>query len=243
MTIENTQNDTTSDAADAGTTTALGDAAAADTNAEATEGDDENVVDKSDDVAADKADETGDKAKDDDAKADADKAEAPTGAPDAYDTEAWEMPEGVEFDREGFEAVEPVLRDLDLTNDQAGKLMGAYAEKIVPMIEQRAAKQMDDAAKELSANLARDLQADPEVGGAKLKEAQAFSAKAIAAAIPDAAQRSEFSKFLNESGLGNHPLLTRVLNTAGRAMSEASTPSGDAGGGEKTAAEVFYGRK
>ncbi|MAO79592.1 MAG: hypothetical protein CMH82_02795 [Nocardioides sp.] len=153
------------------------------------------------------------------------------------------MPEGVEFDTEGFEAVEPVLRELNLDNDQAGKLMGAYAEKIVPMIESRAAKQMDDAAKELSADLAKNLHADPEVGGAKLKEAQAYSAKAIAAALPDATLRAEFSQFLNESGLGNHPLLTRVLNTAGRAMSEASTPAGGAGGGEKTAAEVFYGRK
>lgn len=232
MTTETTTNDTTADATDVGATTALGDAAAADTTTtEATEQTEGDVADKADATKAE-----GD-------KTDAADKSAVTGAPDAYDTAAWTMPEGVEFDQEGFEAVEPVLRDLNLDNDQAGKLMSAYAEKIVPMIQDRAAKQMDAAAQELSANLARDLQADPEVGGAKLKEAQAYAAKGIAAAIPDAGARAQFSQFLNESGLGNHPLLTRVLASAGRALSEASTPAAGAGGGEKTAAEVFYGRK
>jgi hypothetical protein len=120
--------------------------------------------------------------------------------------------------------------------------MAIYAGKVVPMIEARTAKAMDDAAAELSANLARDLQADPEVGGAKLKESQAYAAKAIAQFIPDAAQRSEFSTFLNESGLGNHPLLTRVIAGAGRALSEASTPGG-ATASEKSTSEKFYGRK
>lgn len=235
MTTETTTNDATAAATDAGATTALGDAAAAETTTETTE---EVTTEATEAVGSQGADAG---ASDD--AGDGGDPPAVTGAPDAYDTAAWEMPEGMEFDQEGFEAVEPVLRELDLDNDQVGKLMGAYAEKIVPMIEQRATQRMDDAAQEMSANLARDLQADPEVGGAKLKEAQAYSAKAIAAGLPDAAQRSEFSKFLNESGLGNHPLLTRVLNVAGRAMSEASTPAAGAGGGEKTAAEVFYGNR
>lgn len=238
MTTETTTtNDATAAATDAGATTALGDAAAStETTTETTE----QVTTEATEADGSQGADAG--ASEADGKDGASSAEA-VGAPETYDTAAWEMPEGVEFDAEGFEAVEPVLRDLNLTNDQAGKLMGAYAEKIVPMIQQRAEKQMTDAANEMSANLARDLQADPEVGGAKLKEAQAYSAKAIAAAIPDAGKRAEFSQFLNESGLGNHPLLTRVLNTAGRAMSEASTPAAGAGGGEKTAAEVFYGNR
>lgn len=168
---------------------------------------------------------------------------APEGAPEAYDTAAFTMPEGVEFDQEGFEAVEPVLRDLNLSNDQAGKLMSAYAEKIVPMIEARVAKAQDDAAAELSANLARDLQADPEVGGKHLKESQAYAAKAIAGAIPNATERSAFSTFLNESGLGNHPMLMRVMAHAGRALSEATTPAGEGASQGLTTSEKFYGRK
>lgn len=174
---------------------------------------------------------------------DADKAPVVAdAAPEAYDTTAWTMPEGVEFDAEGFAAVEPTLRELNLSQDQAGKLMGAYAEKIVPMIQQRTIEQFDNNAAELKANLARDLMADPEVGGKKLDESKAMAAKAIAHFIPKAEQRSEFSTFLNESGLGNHPLLMRLVAGAGRTLSEATTMAGTSAS-ELTAAEKFYGRK
>lgn len=230
MTTETTTNDTPADAAAPAQTTALGDAA---TTTEGAEGA-EPVADK--DAAAGEAE--GANKEGGDPSADAD---APIGAPEAYDSSAWSMPEGVEFDQEGFDAVEPVLRDLNLTNDQAGTLMGAYAEKIVPMIEARTEKRMADAAQELSANLARDVQADPEVGGAKLTEAKAHAAKAIAHGIPDATKRSEFSQFLNESGLGNHPLLVRVLASAGRALGEASTPA--AGNADtRTPEQKFFNR-
>lgn len=225
MTTETTTNDTPADATETSQTTALGDAATTTDSAEGKDG-----VTTGEQSAADKS--ADDKAAPD----------TPAGAPEAYDSSAWAMPDGVEFDQEGFDAVEPVLRDLNLTNDQAGALMGAYAEKIVPMIEARAEKRMTDAAQELSTNLARDVQADPEVGGAKLTEAKAHAAKAIAHGIPDAAKRSEFSTFLNESGLGNHPLLVRVLASAGRALGEASTPAGG-GVATLTVEEKFYGKR
>lgn len=163
-------------------------------------------------------------------------------APETYDTTAWAMPDGVEFDAEGFAAVEPVLRELNLSQDNAGKLMSTYAEKIVPMILQRTIEQFDNNAAELKANLARDLMADPEIGGKKLDESKAMAAKAIAHFIPKAEERSEFSTFLNESGLGNHPLLMRLVAGAGRTLSEATTLAGTSAS-ELTAAEKFYGRK
>lgn len=174
---------------------------------------------------------------------DDDKPAAAEGAPETYDTAAFKMPEGVEFDAEGFEAVEPVLRDLNLTQDQAGKLMSAYAEKIVPLIEKRTADRFDESAAELRANLARDLQADPEVGGKKLDESKSFAAKAIAHFIPDKNERSEFSTFLNESGLGNHPLLMRLVSGAGRAIAEASTPAAETASKALSDSELFYGKK
>lgn len=189
---------------------------------------------------ADKVTEGGEQAGEDEGAA---QQEAATGAPEAYDTAAFTMPDGVEFDADGFAAVEPVLRDLNLTQDQAGKLMAAYGEKIVPLIAQRTAEQFDNAAAELRANLARELQADPEVGGKKLEESRAMAAKAIAHAIPQAAERSEFSTFLNESGLGNHPLLMRIVSGYGRALAEASTPAGEHGRDELTPAQKFYGKR
>lgn len=164
------------------------------------------------------------------------------GAPEAdYDVAAFTMPEGVEFDAEMFDLVKDDLKGLDLSQEGAGKIVAIFAEKVTPKIAERAMAQIEATGQELSAQFARDLQADPVVGGAKLKEAQAYAAKAIASALPDAALRSDFSKFLNESGLGNHPLLMRVIAAGGRAMGEASTPAG-AAVAEKSVTEKFYNR-
>lgn len=229
MTTETTQNDTPADAADIAATSALGDAAIAD--AAATEA--EDATDEAAVADADKADEqTADAA-----------AESVIGAPEAYDATAFTMPEGVEFDTEMFDLVKDDLKGMDLSQKGAERIVGMFAEKVAPAIAARTAKAIEDAGAELSANLARDLQSDPEVGGAKLKESQAFAAKAIAQFIPDATARSEFSKFLNESGLGNHPLLTRVIAGAGRALSEASTPAAETAKEPLSNSQIFYGKK
>lgn len=161
------------------------------------------------------------------------------GAPDDYDVSAFAMPEGVEFDAEMFELVKDDLKGLDLSQEGAGKIVALFAEKVTPKIAERVQGEIERTGQEISAQFARDLQADPVVGGAKLKEAQAMAAKAIASALPDAAARTTFSQFLNESGLGNHPLLMRVIAAGGRAMSEASTPAG-AAVAEKSTTEKFY---
>lgn len=163
------------------------------------------------------------------------------GAPEEYDATTFTLPEGVEFDGELFDLVKDDLKGLDLSQEGAGKIVGLFAEKIVPKIAERTEARMAEMGQEISAQFAKDLQADPVVGGVKLKEAQAYAAKAMTAALPDAAQRAEFSKFLNESGMGNHPLLMRVIAAGGRAMGEATTPAGGVVA-EKSVAQKFYGR-
>ena len=197
--------------------------------------------------AKDDADKSADGDKDADAKADkkdgdGDDAGSSSGAPDEYDTSAFKMPEGVEFDTEGFEAVEPVLRELDLDQGQAGKLMEAYGEKIVPMIEARTEKRIDDLGNQLKADMAKDLHADDIVGGDAFEESKALTARAIQAGLPDKDGREQFTKFLSESGMGNNRFLMRILTNAGREMGEAGTPSADGNSsGTKTTAEKFYG--
>lgn len=217
---EHTDTTPPADAAETAQATALGDAAAADATSAAT---------------AEKAGKDGS----DGAEA---AAESILGAPEDYDATAFAMPDGVEFDAEMFDLVKDDLKGLDLSQKGAEQIVALFASKVAPAIADRTTKAIDAAGAELRANLARDLQADPEVGGAKLKESQAFAAKAIAHFIPDASVRAEFSKFLNESGLGDHPLLTRVIAGAGRSLSEASTPSGETAKTELTAAQKFYGR-
>jgi hypothetical protein len=228
-------NDQAADAHEAGEDTALGAAAKAGEEGGANdvkpdagkpgEGDDDAGKDEgSEDGKGDKA------------------AEQPAGAPEKYDTAAFTMPEGIEFDSEAFGAFEPALRDLNLSQDQAGKLVGVYAEKLVPLIEQRTVQKMDESAAELRANLARELQDDPEVGGKKLDESRSFAAKAIAHFIPDAKDRAAFSEFLNESGFGNNRFLMRLTAGAGRVVSEASTPAGESSAAPITESQKFYGK-
>lgn len=239
MTTENPQNDTPADAADTAAVTAMGAAAAADAtedkaNIDATNPDAVTATNPDGKPAED----AGGKPADPEGKAD---VETIIGAPEDYDATAFTMPEGVEFDGEMFDLVKDDLKGMDLSQKGAEKIVGLFAEKVAPAIAARTTKALDDHAAELRANMARDLQADPEVGGAKLKESQAYAAKAIAQFIPDAATRSEFSKFLNESGLGDHPLLTRVIAGAGRALSEASTPAAESASAPLTEAQKFYG--
>jgi hypothetical protein len=144
--------------------------------------------------------------------------------PRKYDTAAFKMPEGVEFDARRFRGRRAGVAR---TEPHAGP--GRQAHVRLRREDRPADRQAHDRcsstrrAAELRANLARDLQADPEVGGKKLEESRSFAAKAIAHFIPKAAERSSSPTFLNESGLGNHPLLMRLVAGAGRAMAEAST--------------------
>jgi|GEM_PF-4409555 len=239
MTTETTTNDAPTDAVETSTVTALGDAIQAEATADnADGGDGGDTSTTADDAVTTDGDGNGEG---DGGDTGDDSAIEIVGAPESYDVAAFTMPEGVEFDGEMFDLVKDDLKDMNLSQKGAERFVGLFAEKVAPKIAERAAKQIDDAAAELSANLARDLQADPEVGGAKLKESQAFAAKAIAHFIPDATVRSDFSKFLNESGLGNHPLLTRVIAGAGRVLSEASTPSAETASAPLSEAQKFYG--
>lgn len=227
MTIETTTNDTTADAAETAAVTALGDAAATTESTTAAQGD---VTEGEAGVEGEKTDAT---------------TGTPSilGAPEDYDIAAFSMPEGMEFDAEMFDAVKDDLKALDLSQEGASKVVAMFAEKVAPKIAERAGQALEAQAQELSANLARDLQADPEVGGKHLKESMAFAAKAIAHFIPEATERSDFSTFLNESGLGNHPKLARVLAGAGKLLSEATTVAGETASQPLTDSQKFYGKK
>lgn len=164
------------------------------------------------------------------------------GAPEAYDVKA---PEGMTFDKEAFDAVEPILREMDLSNDAAQKLVAAYGEKVIPMLVERGKAQAEQAQTDAGAALRKEWaeasKADPEIGGAKFDKTiddvatvwQQFGIK------PGVGIR----QILDDSGLGNHPDMLRFLARVGKSMGEGSfIPPGGAGSGErKTDKDVFYG--
>lgn len=167
-------------------------------------------------------------------------AAALIGAPEKYE---FDLGEGVNFDKEAFDAIEPVLRDMDLSQDAAGKIVGAYAEKVMPVLQARAEQQASEAGDQLRADWARETMADKELGGVKLDESKAMAARAMSRFLPQNEEGQQFRTFLNESGLGNHPQMMRILARVGRELGEASADPGAGGGRPLSREEKYYGRK
>lgn len=202
------------------------------------EGTDNDALDQ---AAIDAAEKEKAEEKGADGKEEGEDAPSSDGAPEEYDTSAFEMPEGVEFDKEGFEEIEPILRDMGLTQDNASKLMSGYADKILPLAAKRTEAAFKEAGDKLSADMAAELNNDPQVGGGKLEESKALAAKARDHFLSSEEDNKEFSDFLSATGFGNNRYLMRIMAGAGRLLSEASTPPAASGSGSKTMAEKFYG--
>lgn len=156
-----------------------------------------------------------------------DKEKKPEGAPEKYEFTAGE---GVELDTEALKDFEPVARDLNLTNEQAQKLVDAYP-KILAGVQQRQA----EAWQKQTEGWAADVKADKEIGGDKLTANLSAAQRAL-----DQFGTPELKEYLNATGLGNHPDLVKTFVKIGKAMSEDGMVDGS-NQGQRSAAEVLYG--
>ncbi|EOJ5644274.1 peptidase [Escherichia coli] len=149
------------------------------------------------------------------------------GAPEKYEFTAGE---GVELDTEALKDFEPVARELNLTNEQAQKLVDAYP-KILAGVQQRQA----DAWQKQTEGWAETVKADKEIGGDKLTANLSAAQRAL-----DQFGSPELKEYLNATGLGNHPDLVKTFVKIGKAMSEDGMVDGS-NQGQRSAAEVLYG--
>lgn len=150
------------------------------------------------------------------------------GAPEKYEFTAGE---GVELDTEALKDFEPVARDLNLTNEQAQKLVDAYP-KIMAGVQQRQAEAWQAQTEQWAA----DVKADKEIGGDKLTANLSAAQRAL-----DLFGTPELKTYLNDTGLGNHPDLVKAFVKIGKAMSEDGMVDGS-NQGQRSAAEVLYGK-
>jgi len=83
----------------------------------------------------------------------------------------------------------------------------------------------------------KQTESDPELGGEKLKE----NAEMAKRALKQFGSES-FVSVLEESGMGNHPELVRMLSRIGRAMADDKlVMAGSQSAGKKSMEEQFYG--
>lgn len=181
------------------------------------------------DKPADEGAEQSDKAdKKDGEKPEEKDEQKPEGAPEKYEFQAGE---GVELDAEALKDFEPVARELNLTNEQAQKLVDAYP-KILAGVQQR----QTEAWQAQTEQWAADVKADKEVGGDKLTANLSAAQRAL-----DQFGTPELREYLDGSGLGNHPELVKAFIKVGKAMSEDGVITGKESG-QRSAAEVLYGK-
>lgn len=168
--------------------------------------------------------------------ADGDESPAPAGAPETYELTAGE---GQEFDKSSFDVVEPIFREIGLSNDQAQKLVSAYGEKIMPALAEKAKAQLETQAATTRKEWSDAFHNDPDLGGANKDKTLSDAARAF---DHYGLKKGEgFRQLLDESGLGNHPDLIRFVARVGRDLDEGGFERGGAVAQPKTPEGKMYG--
>ncbi|HCA5739241.1 peptidase [Enterobacter hormaechei] len=161
----------------------------------------------------------------------AEKEQKPEGAPEKYEFKAGE---GVELDTAALEQFEPIARELNLTNEQAQKMVDLYGTKIMPMVQQQQA----EAWQKTTEQWAADVKADKEIGGDKLTANLSAAQRAL-----EQFGDPELKEYLDSTGLGNHPALVKAFIKVGKAMSEDKVVTGGHESGGSDLISAFYPKK
>lgn len=139
--------------------------------------------------------------------------EAPEGAPEKYELTF----EDGEVDADLLEAADPVLRELNLTNDQANTLM-PLAKQMVDKARDDTIGQITDLGAEQKADWLKIAKADDKIGGPQWNETIELAAKGMdALGFVDG---HPFRTALNETGFGNHRDMLFAFRTLGGLVGE-----------------------
>lgn len=159
-------------------------------------------------------------------------AEAANKVPEKYE---FKLPDGLQVDAKLNDAFSKAAKDAGLTQAQAQAVMDVYTKDLMPRI----AEMNNEAITAIGKEWETASRTDKEFGGAKFDE----NIK-LAHAAMNRFGTPALIKALNETRLGNHPEVIRMLWRIGQAVSEDSIDLGGAGGGTgKSLADKLYGPK
>lgn len=160
-----------------------------------------------------------------------DKEQKQEGAQEKYE---FKPAEGQELDTAALEQFEPIARELNLTNEQAQKMVDLYGTKIMPMVQ----KQQAEFWQKTTEQWAADVKADKEIGGDKLTANLSAAQRAL-----EQFGDPELKEYLDSTGLGNHPALVKAFIKVGKAMSEDKVVTGGHESGGSDLISAFYPKK
>ncbi len=155
------------------------------------------------------------------------------------------MPEGVTVDATALANFSPVLKGLNLTQEQAQQLVTAYATETGRQSQAFADQLKTETFATEQAGLmfaghrdawAAAIKADKDIGGANFDGNVQTMQRAMAKfGTP------ELKALLNTTGLGNHPAMAKLFLAVGKQIREDVPQYGAAASGRKSNADVFYG--
>lgn len=142
------------------------------------------------------------------------------------------LPEGSNLDASYLEQTKALAKELGLSQEAAQKLVERDS-GLLSSVSERNAVQV----REKTEQWAKDAQADKEIGGGNFQSSVTDARTAL-----DRFGSPEFKNMLNQSGVGNHPELIRLLARVGKAMREDKmvTTSSQPARAQKSFAEAFY---
>ncbi len=145
----------------------------------------------------------------------------------------FDLPEGVELDKAALEKASPIFKDLGLSKDQAQQLVTYQAEQM-QAIQQQQQEAFDQTLNDWS----EQSKNDKEIGG------DSFSKNVgVAKAALDKFGTPELTQILNDTGMGNHPEVIRMLFNVGKLTQEDNPgQSGNAAGKEQSFEERLYSK-
>jgi len=142
------------------------------------------------------------------------------------------LPDGLTAD-ETVTKFESIFRDLKLSNDDAQKLVSAYAE-----IKLEEGKSIDTRLEEQHNTWKQAVLNDPEMGGTNFPATEKAAQSAVARFGTPA-----LKSYLNSTGLGSHPELVRTFAAIGRAMAEDTIHTGKPSGSENNLFDLYPSMK
>jgi hypothetical protein len=159
--------------------------------------------------------------------------DAPKGAPETY--AAFTLPEGMEADTALTDAFMPVAKELNLTQEQAQKLVDLQTGTL-----QAEAKGREDALTEQQTAWKKECKEHAEFGGTNF-EANKVAASKFAVKVGG----DEYVQLMESLGIADHPIVLRMNYRASQMIAEDTPvhPQGGGGGDTRSLAEKLYGGK
>ena len=160
--------------------------------------------------------------------ADSEADEAVVGAPEKY--ENFTLPEGMSVEDTTLESFLPLAKELNLTQENAQKLVDYEAGRVQELISTQ-----EQVWGDLRQEWRTAVKSDKEIGGPAFDEALAAGKTFLREyGTP------ELMEALNSTGMGDHPEFIRAFARAGKAMKEDALSTGGPGDAKLSPDQILY---